>query len=138
MSSNIDIVRRGYEHFVATGDVLDSNAAPEFVWDMSQFGSWPEDQFYEGVEGARAFLRAWADAWEDWRLEVESLHEAGDKVVAIVHQSGRSKSTGLPVDMTFAQVWTLRDGLQARMVMYQDVSAAMRAAGIAEEAPAGD
>jgi hypothetical protein len=40
--------------------------------------------------------------------------------------------------MTFAQVWTLRDGLQARMVMYQDVSAAMRAAAIAEEAPAGD
>jgi ketosteroid isomerase-like protein len=135
MPSNIEVVRRGYEHFAAHGDVLVEIAGPDFVWDMSHFGGWPEQQTYEGVEGTRAFLQAWSDTWDDWRLEVASMHEAGDKVVAIVHQSGRSKTTGLQVEMKFAQVWTVRDGVETRMDMYQDLSAAMRDAGIVEETP---
>ena len=50
---------------------------------------------------------------EDWRLEVRELIDAGDDVVAILHQSGRSKTTGLEVDMDFAQVWTIKDGKQS-------------------------
>lgn len=55
--------------------------APGFVWDMSHFRGWPEEQLYDGVEGARAFLRVWTEAWEDWELEVESLQEAGEQVL---------------------------------------------------------
>jgi hypothetical protein len=33
--------------------------------------------------------------------------EAGEEVVVICHQSGRSRSTGAEVDMIFAQVWTV-------------------------------
>jgi ketosteroid isomerase-like protein len=50
--------------------------------------------------------------------------------VAIVRQSGRSKTTGLPVDMRFAQLWTLSDGKQTRMRMYADPEAALGAAGL--------
>jgi len=31
-------------------------------------------------------------------------------IVVILNQRGRSKATGIPVDLRFAQVWTLRDG----------------------------
>src|SRR5947209_15423000 len=31
---NLEIVRRGYEHFVATGELLPEIAHPDFVWDM--------------------------------------------------------------------------------------------------------
>jgi ketosteroid isomerase-like protein len=51
---------------------------------------------------------------------MEALHDAGDKVVAIVRQHGQSKTSGLPVDMAFGQVWTIRDGESARMEMYAD------------------
>ncbi len=129
---NVDIVRRGYEHFGATGDVDVEIADPEFVWDMSHFDGWPEEQLYQGVDGTRNFLRTWAGAWDDWQLEVESLHEAGDQVLAIMRQRGRSKTTGLAVEMSFAQLWTLRDGKQTRMEMYSDVAKATRAAGLAE------
>ena len=131
-AENLEIMRRGYEHFVATGALLDELVDPEFVWDMSTFGAWPERQTYEGIEGAREFLAAWVDAWEDWELEVEELREAGDRVVAVVTQRGRAKATGLPVDMHFAQLWTLRDGKQLRMEMYATPEEALRAAGIAE------
>ena len=46
--------------------------------------------------------------------------------------AGTSKATGIPVDMRFAQVWTFRDGLAARMQMYANVDDALEAAGLSE------
>jgi ketosteroid isomerase-like protein len=129
-AENVDIIRRGYEEFIATGEPTEDIMAPEFVWDMSTFRDWPERKTYEGVEGMREFIGDWTAAWEDWRLEVEDLADAGDEVVAIVRQSGRSKTTGLPIDMRFAQLWTLSDGKQTRMRMYAEPEEALRAAGL--------
>src|SRR5947207_8062404 len=128
-AENVETVRRGYQHVIETGEMLEEIAHSDFVWDMSTFGNWPEQQTYEGVEGARQFIADWTSAWEDGRLEVKELLDAGDdEVVAIVHQSGRSKSTGLPVEMDFAQHWTISEGLEIRMRMYADPDEALRAA----------
>jgi hypothetical protein len=93
-AENVEILRRGYEHLAATGELLEENFDPEFVWDISTFRKWPERQTYEGIEGAKEFLAAWVGAWEDWELAIEALHDAGDKVVAIARQRGRVKATG--------------------------------------------
>ena len=127
----MEIVRRGFEHYAATGE-LSPDLDPEFVWDMSTFRGWPEEQTYAGIEGAQRFLLGWLEAWEDWQLDVESLHDAGDKVVAIVRQRGRAKATGMPVDMTFAQVATVRHGKQVRMQVYADPAEALEAVGLSE------
>jgi ketosteroid isomerase-like protein len=128
--ANVEIVRRGYEHFVATGDFLLEIVSEDLVWDMSKFRDWPEQPVYEGVDGARAFMREWLGAWDDWELELDALHDAGDKVVAVLRQYGRSKASGLPVDMLFGQVWTVRDGKEQRMEMYADPGEALEAAGL--------
>ena len=128
---NIEIVRRRYEHLAATGEHFTEATTPDFVWDMSKFRDWPEQQVYEGVEEAHRFLRDWIATWDDWEVEVEAFHDAGgDKVVAIMHQRGRSKASGLPVDMAYGQVWTIRDGKLARMEMYADPVEALEAAGL--------
>jgi ketosteroid isomerase-like protein len=75
-------------------------------------------------------MAEWRSAWEGWELTVESLHDAGDKVVAVMRQHGRAKATGLPIDMTFGMVFTLRDGKQIRMQMYSDPAEALAAAGL--------
>jgi ketosteroid isomerase-like protein len=133
MGRNADIVRQGYERFTATGELTPEMLAPDFVWDMSHFDGWPEAQTYDGIEGAQTFLRDWTEAWDDWQLDIESLHESGDRVLVVMHQRGRSKATGLRIEMRFAQLFTVRDGRQTRMEMYSDVTEAMRAAGLPEE-----
>jgi ketosteroid isomerase-like protein len=130
-ASNIEIIERAYESFKAGGGGTPGLRSPGFVWDMTNFAGWPEQPLYEGPDGAERFLAEWIDAWDDWRLEVESLHESGEKVVALMRQHGRSKTTGLPVDMSFAQVWTIRDGTYVRMEMYSDTARALAEAGIA-------
>jgi ketosteroid isomerase-like protein len=132
MARNLDIVRAGYEYFARAGELPADIYAPDFVWDMSHFDGWPEDQLYHGVAGTRAFLAAWTEAWEDWELEVESLHDVGEQVLAIMRQRGRSKTSGLPVEMSFGMLWTLRDGKETRMEMYADPAEARRAAGLSD------
>ena len=127
---NVDIVTRSFEHFRATGEPLQDLIAPDFVWDMSTFAGWPEQPRYEGSAGAREFMRDWGAAFDDWQLEVESVPDAGEKVVCVVRQRGRAKVTGMPLDMLFAQVFTVRDGRQVRMEMYSDPAEALAAAGL--------
>jgi ketosteroid isomerase-like protein len=129
---NVEIVRGAYERFATTGQLDADIATPDFVWDMSNFHGWPEKQFYDGVEGAQTFLGEWRAAWEEWTLEVDAFHDAGEKVVALVRQCGRSKTAGMPVEMYFAQVWTVRAGKEARMEMYSDPPEALKAVGLAE------
>jgi ketosteroid isomerase-like protein len=63
----------------------------------------------------------------------EEFLQAGDKVVAVMRQRGRSKTSGMHADMSFAQVWTVRDGLIMRMQMYADPQEALEAVGLAFE-----
>lgn len=129
----MELVRERFEHFVATGDIDDGWYAADFVWDMSTFRGWPEQKHYRGASGIREFLADWLGAWDDWRLELDALHDAGDdRVVTVSRQYGRSKSTGLDVTMHFGQVWTLRDGLYVRMQMYATPEEARLAAGLRE------
>jgi hypothetical protein len=50
-ADNVEIIRRGYERFIATGDPDEDIMAPDFVWDMSTFSGWPERKANEGVRG---------------------------------------------------------------------------------------
>ena len=129
---NVEIVRRGYAHFERTGDVLAEIYHPDYVLDMSRFRGWPDQQNYRGVEGLRAFIAAWLAPWDEYEFEVEELHDAGDKVVAVLHESGRSKAGGVRVEQPFSQVLTFRDGKQIRAVTYASRDEALQAAGIEE------
>ncbi len=130
MSENLDVMRQSFERFASTGQLDFDRFSPDFVWDMSEFRGWPERQTYEGVEGARAFMLEWGDAWDEWSVDVESLHDAGDEIVAVLRQVGHAKISGMQVDMVFAQVWTVRDGQYVRMRMYADAAEAFAAVGL--------
>jgi len=54
---------------------------PNFVWDMSKFDGWPEQELYHCVEGAREFRARWLEAWDDWKVDLKALRDAGEKVV---------------------------------------------------------
>ena len=95
------------------------------------FHGWPEQTVYAGVEETRRFMREWTEPFDDWQMEVEAIHDAGeDQVLVIIRQHARSRSTGVPVDMVLGQVYTIRDGKQTRMEMYSDPGEAMSALGL--------
>ena len=126
---NVEIVRRSYEYFGANGEI---RAHADLVWDVSNLG-WPDQQIYSGPAGAMQFNAEWAAAWDDWEMVPEDYIDAGERVVVILIQRGRSKATGIPVEMRFAQVWTLRNGQGVRMQLYASVEEALEAVGLSAQ-----
>ena len=62
------------------------------------------------TRGRRQFWREWLAAWETVQFEYE-LIDAGDRVVALVDQRMRGRSTGIEVELgKYARVYTFRDG----------------------------
>jgi ketosteroid isomerase-like protein len=126
----VETVRRIYDHFAATGELPAAPFAPDFVWDMSTFGGWLERPTYDGFEGATEFLGDWVGAWDDWEAELEEVHDADDRVVAVARQHGRAEETGVLLEMRFGQVWTFRGELLIRTETYADPAEALAAAGL--------
>ena len=81
-----------------------------------------------GPHAVTDFFRDWIEQWDepdtDWKLEVTRP----DTVLALVTTRGRGRSSGVPVEMTFAQVWRFRDGEPVQMVLYPNPERGRRAA----------
>jgi ketosteroid isomerase-like protein len=78
-------------------------------------------------------MQDWLDMFDDFRAEPLELIEAGeDKVIAVVRISGRAKLSGVETDLTYAELWTLRDGKIARGRQYFTREEALKAARLSE------
>ena len=109
---------------------------------------WADDIHYRAVEGAlddhgpihgKDALRGHVDDWidtlddfmGDFRIEPVELIEAGeDKVIAVTRISGRAKLSGVETDITYAALYTIRDGKIARGREYWTKEEALEAAGL--------
>jgi len=68
----------------------------------------PEGQVYRGYEGVVEAMRVWVGTWEDWKVEVEEIIDAGDHVLVIARESGHGKGSGVEIDQQAFGVFTLR------------------------------
>ncbi len=59
-----------------------------------------------------------------------SFHDLGDRVLLVAYQRGCAKTTGVPLDMRFGQVWTFRGEQLIRTENYADPAEALEAAGL--------
>lgn len=81
----------------------------------------------------RAYVRDWLETFDDFRFEPVEFVEAGeDKVIAVTRISGRAKLSGVETDLTFAVLYTIRDGKIARGREYWTRDEALEGAGLSE------
>jgi ketosteroid isomerase-like protein len=72
------------------------------------------------------------DAWQELRMEIEEIVDAGSNVVLFTNMIGLSKS-GIKLSQSVCQVWTFRDGKIIRDQYFgEDRAACLQAAGLAE------
>jgi uncharacterized protein len=136
---NVEIVRRLYEEWWAglergdPGAVFDSEA----VTDDCEFtveGGMPDGRsVWRGREEYVEWFRTWTSEFEGWSLRLERLMDAGrDRVVALTHQSGTGKESGVPVELNVGVVWELKEGRVIRARNYVSHADALDAAGLSE------
>jgi ketosteroid isomerase-like protein len=107
---------------------------------------WTDDIDYRAIEGAiddrgpmhgkaavRAYVQDWLDNFDNFRSEAVELLDAGeDTVIAVVRISGLAKLSGIETDLTYAALYTIRDGKIARGREYWTRDEALEAAGLSE------
>ena len=93
-------------------------AHPDIEWviaDGPTVGSW------SGLTGMAHASRDFLGAWEEVRLEAEGYRELdGERILALVHQGARGKTSRLEVGASSAAVLHVRDGKVTKVVFYFD------------------
>jgi ketosteroid isomerase-like protein len=136
-AQNVEIAERAMDTFNRLGGFASSDPLPflrEFCdpdveWDFSRRGVDPE--IYHGYEGWLRIAEQFRDAWQELRMEVEEIIDAGDSVVLFTHNTGLSKS-GIRLGVRVGYVVTVRDGKVVRFqYVGEDRAACLKAAGLA-------
>jgi ketosteroid isomerase-like protein len=122
--ADVEALRRGYEA-LNSGDlsVVLELLDPEMEWHEPQPS--PDAGTHRGRDSFERFFRGWMDSFEDFRVEPERVVERGRKLIAVVRQSGRGRSSGVEVDARLAHVWTVEDGRAVRFEAVPDPDAVL-------------
>jgi uncharacterized protein len=127
---NVEIVRRGFEAFVA-GDlrtfleVMD----PDVEWEQVE-----EPVPRHGHTGVGEAVAQWHEMWEDPHYEAEEYIDGGEHVIVLLKLTGRGKASGAEVAMSSYLLFTLRQGKIIRMHEFGSGkrAEALEAAGLAK------
>ena len=127
---NVELTRRGYEHFNRTGEPDYSVLDPGIV--CHDFPDLPDTGVYNGHQGFLTLIANAVEGFDEFRIEPEEFIEAGDRVVVLVRTVGRGKLSGAEVDAQVAHVWTVRNGKAVELRLYGNRDEALEAAGLRE------
>jgi ketosteroid isomerase-like protein len=121
----VDQLRRGYEA-LNRGDVsvvlelLD----PDIEWHEPSPS--PDAGSHRGRDSFERFIRGWIESFDGFRIEPEQVVERGDRLIAVVRQSGRGRASGVEVEARLAHVWAVEDGRAVRWEAIPDADQALR------------
>ena len=110
-------------------ELLDRFAA-DVVIDMTRRVFNPD--IYEGHDGLRRLGRDVASVWRDFRVDLERVIDAGDRVVVIETRHGRGVGSDVEVTNRSAVIWTIRNGRVVRMETDLEPDDALKAVGLEE------
>jgi ketosteroid isomerase-like protein len=128
---NVEIVRRSWEAF-SRGDLDGFFADLAHDAEFEEDPAFPEAGIYRGREEISGYLRAFQEQMVSHRFEVEQLHDLGDRVLALLHESARGARSGLEVEQHPAFLYTFRANRIARVRAYLDRTEALEAVGLSE------
>jgi ketosteroid isomerase-like protein len=128
----VDLVRLGFEA-IERGDmaVFDGMTTEDLV--LVQPPEVPDTKTYEGRDAIVESLEDWPKQWEDFRMDLIEIIDAGDEVaVSVTRHRGRGRESGIAMDFEVFYVQRGRDGKLARLEMFFSREQALRAAGLSE------
>ena len=131
---NVEATRSSYDlwlsgKFDAWAETIDPNVG----WDISTH---PLPDVPNRGRGRDAFLTdvmaTYASGWNDYSAEMKELIDAGDLVIAVLHETATMRETGVSLDRDLVQLWTVRDGRLAFLRVFRTKGEALEAAGLLE------
>jgi uncharacterized protein len=131
---NVEILRSGYELWRrGEFDAWLETIGPDIGWDISAH---PLPDVPNHGQGREALLTdmfaTYLSGWNDYSSELKELIDAGDHVVAVVHETAKMRETDLALDRDLVQLWTMRGGRAIFLRVFRTRAEALEAAGLSE------
>jgi ketosteroid isomerase-like protein len=129
---NVEIVRDTIEAFNRDGvEAALAYFNPGVEWLGPP--EWLEKDLYKGHDGIREIASVWSENFDEYRLDLERVIDAGDHVVALVNQRGRIKGSADSIEQRIGYDWEVRDGKGVRVQVYFSWEEALEAVGLSEQ-----
>jgi ketosteroid isomerase-like protein len=126
---NVEIVRRWLQAFGGDRDAFRSVTHPDIEWMPFEDNHTPT----HGLEGAMQIRDGWLDAWDEPRVDIEEIRDAGDDDVLLAASVvGRGKASGVPVEVRLYGHFKVRDGKVVYFYEHLDHAEALKAVGLEE------
>ena len=123
---NLELIRGGYEAW-NHGDVEGVAAILDEEVEWHGHPRLPEPGPFFGREAVKGWLADLRVAWEEISVHPLAYAETGDRVVVLVHFTGRGRGSGLEVQSGIdAHVWRLAKGRVVEMRWIQGDKVAQR------------
>jgi ketosteroid isomerase-like protein len=128
-AKNVEIVKESFEAYEQGGlDSLADRLAPEF-----EIGDRVVPEGSPAVKGPEALARTLAelrDAFGEMRFRALEFLGLGERVLVRVRIEGRADLGELAIEEDIAHLYTLRDGLIAKLDIYRTWPEGRKAAGL--------
>jgi ketosteroid isomerase-like protein len=125
---NVEIVRQVYDRW-ARGDFRAGTELFDPWVVLVLRPEFPDAGAYLGPERISGYMRRFLEGWDHAVIEGEEFIAAGESVVVRVRQQASGIKSGVPVDMRYFQVWTLRGGAVIRIESIKGREEALGAVG---------
>ena len=130
MSRNVEAIRRGYEAWNRNDiERLLKDLDPEIEWRPRLGAAGVRATLYRGHEGVLAYKREVEEALGALKVEVLSIEDLGDFVLAHIRSRGHGSVSGVHVEAEGFHLWTMHAGRAVRFTTYQRRDEALEAAG---------
>jgi ketosteroid isomerase-like protein len=127
---NVELARRFAECWQRSDwDAMTELAHPD-VEMHATVGGVEEGRIRRGGDEIRRDYQMAEESWDEHRVEVEEVIDAGDQVVVLHRETMRGKSSGLDLELEAAVLIDFKDGRIVRLQGFIDRAAALEAAGI--------
>jgi ketosteroid isomerase-like protein len=130
---NVELVRREFELWNRRDvDGALEMAAADIVMDWSNSRG-PAKGVHRGKEEVRKFWGSFLEAFDAMQWEPTEIIELNaSQVLVVTHFQARGRGSGIEVDASGAQLWTVRDGEVQNVKLFQSKAEALDAAGLPE------
>jgi ketosteroid isomerase-like protein len=121
----IDVLRRGYEAFRQEGiEGVIPFLDPEIEWRNPRDS--PIAGVFRGHAGVREWFAAVTSAFDELRFEPDEFRALDEgRVLVFLRFSFRGAGSDITLEVPFAHVWSIRNGLATHLQMYSDPSDAI-------------
>jgi ketosteroid isomerase-like protein len=122
---------RDDQHWALSRDRFSADVQVKFVT-PGDTGVGVMEQEFSGVDGLREGWEVWMEPWDEFRVSVEDVVDAGDgQILVLASAIARLRGTGAELPQEVAQLCRVVDGRIAAVGFYLDQGQARRDAGLA-------